>query len=411
MNNELLLLIKKHTDTLIEQTKTKPQETLEFKMSKQMQTFSFNPPINLFEEGKWLIAVSTFECTNSVFIITNENNSFSIIIPGHYQNESDEKTVEKLKDLLELDKKDLSLHVTAVREKGRKIYIGEDEYDLSDLDNSLLRNEKFEKLKINKYTGYHKVSTDQEDNTGCEHVNIDKNTQRSHIDFNEGTQCVSISFTDNSHDEYRHLEDMVYRLQLSYDEIIDILDLKYIPTKRTGYSLNPGIYEVNDLNNTLKHILPDNVEVNITIDDIGLKSNLKINQTLIFTERSFFYTILGFTQSRSYPLDDIDSHYQIIAGSYESNKPINIISIDKIHLKCDCIQGSIVNGIREPILYSFALSSPPGHKIYKEPRVKLFKKINKSILSHITFYFEDDDHKPVDFNGETINFTCQLIKI
>ena len=39
MNNELLLLIKKHTDTLIEQTKTKPQETLEFKMNKQMQNF------------------------------------------------------------------------------------------------------------------------------------------------------------------------------------------------------------------------------------------------------------------------------------------------------------------------------------------------------------------------------------
>ena len=49
MNNELLLLIKKHTDALIEQTRTKPQETLEFKMNKQMQTFSFNPPINLIE--------------------------------------------------------------------------------------------------------------------------------------------------------------------------------------------------------------------------------------------------------------------------------------------------------------------------------------------------------------------------
>ena len=411
MNNELLLLIKKHTDTLIEQTKTKPQETLEFKMNKQMQTFSFNPSINLVEEGKWLLAVTSFECTNSVFNITNENNSFSIIIPGHYQNESDEKIVKKLKELLELDKKDLSLHIAAVREKGRKIYIGEDEYDLSDLDNSLLRNEIFEKLKINKYTDYHKVSTDQEDNTGCEHVKIDKNTQRSHIDFNEGTQCVSFSFTDNSHDEYRHLEDMVYRLQLSYDEIIDILDLKYIPTKRTGYSLNQGIYEVEDLNNTLKHILPDDVKVNITIDDIRLKSNLIINQTLIFTERSFFYTILGFTQSRSYPLDDIDSHYQIIAGSYKSDKPINNTGIDKIHLKCDCIQGSTVNGIREPILYSFALSSPPGHRIYKEPRIKLFKKVNKSVLSHITFYFGDDDHKPVDFNGETISFTCQLIKI
>ena len=55
MNNELLLSIKKHTDTLIEQTKTKtkPQVTLEIKMIKQMQTSSFNPPMNLAEEGKW----------------------------------------------------------------------------------------------------------------------------------------------------------------------------------------------------------------------------------------------------------------------------------------------------------------------------------------------------------------------
>ena len=81
----MLLLIKKHTDTLIEQTKTKPQETLEFKMNKRRQTFSFNPPINLVEEDKWLLAVSSFECTNSVFNITDDNNSFSISIPGHWK--------------------------------------------------------------------------------------------------------------------------------------------------------------------------------------------------------------------------------------------------------------------------------------------------------------------------------------
>ena len=101
----------------------------------------------------------------------------------------------------------------------------------------------------------------------------------------------------------------------------------------------------------------------------------------------------------------------MIAGSYKSDRPINITGIDKNHLKSDCIQGSIVNGVREPILYSFALSSPPRHKIYNEPRIKLFKRVNKSVLSHIRFYIEDDDHKQVDFNGETISFTCQLIKI
>ena len=41
MNNEVLPLNKKFTDALIEQTKTKTQETetLEFKMNKQMEIF------------------------------------------------------------------------------------------------------------------------------------------------------------------------------------------------------------------------------------------------------------------------------------------------------------------------------------------------------------------------------------
>ena len=147
MNNELLLLIKKHTDTLIEQTKTKPQETLEFKMNKQMQTFSFSPPINLIEEGKWLLAVSSFECTNSVFNITDENNSFSSIIPGHYQNEFAEKTTDELNKLLEL--KSLELHVKEVRKRGNKIKIGDNEQKLSDFDSQ--KHEILEELKNAKY--------------------------------------------------------------------------------------------------------------------------------------------------------------------------------------------------------------------------------------------------------------------
>ena len=61
---------------MIEQTKTESQETLEFKMNKQMQRFSFNPPINLVEGDKWLMAVSLFDCTNSAFNITNKTTVF-----------------------------------------------------------------------------------------------------------------------------------------------------------------------------------------------------------------------------------------------------------------------------------------------------------------------------------------------
>ena len=135
------------------------------------------------------------------------------------------------------------------------------------------------------------------------------------------------------------------------------------------------------------------MKVSVTIDHDRSKSNLNVNQTLIFTQKSFFYTFSGFTRPHSFPLDDIDGFYQVIATSYKNEKPINITGIDKVHLKCDCVNVSFVNGTREPILDSFALSLPSGHKIYKKRRIKLFKKINKSILSHITFYLEDDDHK------------------
>ena len=138
-----------------------------------------------------------------------------------------------LNKLLEL--KSLELHVEEVRKRGNKIKIGDNEYQVSDFDTQ--KTEILEELRNVKYND---------------------------------------------------LEDLVYRMRLSYDEIINILDLNYIPAKRTGYSLNPGIYEVIDLNNTLKYILPDKVKVNVTIDDFRLKANLKTNQTLIFTEKSFF---------------------------------------------------------------------------------------------------------------------------
>ena len=103
-------------------------------------------------------------------------------------------------------------------------------------------------------------------------------------------------------------------MQLTYDGIINILDLKYIPSKRIGYSLQQGINEKTDINKSLEHILPDNVEVSLTIDDIRLNSNLKIIQTLIITKKSNFYTILGFVQPHSGGLGDIDCFIQLIPG-------------------------------------------------------------------------------------------------
>ena len=38
------------------------------------------------------------------------------------------------------------------------------------------------------------------------------------------------------------------------------------------------------------------------------------------------------------------------------------LSTKKIHLKCDVFNGSVVNGLRQPHLYSFVLDEPPRYK-------------------------------------------------
>ena len=114
----------------------------------------------------------------------------------------------------------------------------------------------------------------------------------------------------------------------------------------------------------------------------------------------FFCTVLGFTSAWDY------KHYD----EYTSQKVLKLGSTNKIHLKCDCFDGSVVNGLRQPILYSFVLHKKPGYKVFSEPETIHYKKINNSFLNNITFYLEDNNNEEVNFIGETLIFTLQMIK-
>ena len=156
-----------------------------------MQTFSFNPPLNLIVEGKWLLAVTSGECTNSVFEIPDENNSFSLSIPSRWRilNYLHDGVIIKLKELLEpREQVDIKLLVEEVRKRGNITKIGEKGRNLSDLGTH--KNEIIERLKI-------------------------------------------INNSD--------LEDIGFWLEVSSTGILNILDMKYIDASTTGYTSPPGI--------------------------------------------------------------------------------------------------------------------------------------------------------------------------
>ena len=106
--------------------------------------------------------------------------------------------------------------------------------------------------------------------------------------------------------DYDDLEDMVFTEDLTYQVIAELLDAEYIVARTEGYTLAPGIYEISDLNLMLKPLFPEEVKVNFRIDDIKLRSKLATNKTIEFIKKSSFYTILGFTESHSRALGEIN---------------------------------------------------------------------------------------------------------
>ena len=78
-------------------------------------------------------------------------------------------------------------------------------------------------------------------------------------------------------------------------------------------------------------------------------------------------------------------------------------------MKTDVIDGSIVSGLRQLIIFGFILDKPAGHKVFCEPETIHYKQINKSAWNTRTFYLIDDNNEEVEYNGETLTFTLQMI--
>ena len=307
---DLLLSITKNCEMLIEQTHRKAEETLEFKMTKPRETFHSKPPIQI--KGDWMIGLTDVEVFNSIFNITEEKNKFELY------KFPDEKgggvTYEKVRDEIEKD------------------------LDIEDITAEDLQDDIIGPIIIEEYE--------------------EQVTKR----MNDEQYMNILAFYTSS--VFQDFESFLRtQIDLVEDDIKLVLD-EYNSNFIT-YELEPGIYTFKDISEALFNIIqfeypgPSNV-IDIEYDDITMKTKLDVKAGIIairFDEKSFFSTILGFTSGWDY------KHY----NKYISQKIVNLSNTNKIPLKCDVIDGSVVNGLRQPILYSFVLDKKPGYKVFSEP--------------------------------------------
>ena len=345
----LLLSITKNCEKLVEQTHRKPEETLEFKMLKSKEIFHFNPPIQT--KGDWMLGLIDLEVYNSIFNITKENNKFEL-----YTDTFDEFSFEELRDEVE------------------------------------------EILNISEITDDH-----LEDEIIAPHIAETYSKLRLDKTSHDGYIILLMGYARSL---FRDFESYL-RIFVGLEDDNIRLILKQYNEKFITYELDPGNYTIEDLQKAVYPLGDHEGTLQIEYDELNKKVKLILIRfgrsfgTLRFDEKSFCHTLLGFTPYWDYK-----------PGVYSSDKVIlNLNTINKIHLKCDIIDGCIQDGVRQPILFSFVLDKPAGYKIFCEPETIHYKKINKSILNTITFYLEDDNNKEVNFNGETLIFTLQMIKI
>lgn len=255
---------------------------------------------------------------------------------------------------------------------------------------------------------------------------IDKNTRskpQQTLEFKMNTNREKFYM-----DETLMLDDGNYMLGVilfgTYNSIPNITSKNNLLT----YSINNGSswkqifipigpHEIEAINNEVHRQLEINGDVFNNEDNgypIEITANINTFKTIIecktgpgisnvfhidFTQPNSLNTVFGFNP-------------QILTNEYNvSENNVNIITVDKVHLRCDAVRGSILNGVGSDILFSFNINVSPGYKLVIQPSTILYKYIIKEKLESIEFYFSDDDGEPVEWLGETITFTTQLIKI
>ena len=184
----LLLSIANSNLDIVEKTLSKPQETLEFEMNKQKESFSFDIPLELPE--KWMMGVTSLEVYNTVYNITEKNN--------------------KLKILLRKDQLDILGLDTELVKKVEYLYETSDNEGISNI-------EKIIKLIVNNYKKKRAITKE---------------------DFDTLTELINLVNLENTKNNKGSLNIIIPDYLIFIDHV--------------KIELTPGVYELTEINNAIK---------------------------------------------------------------------------------------------------------------------------------------------------------------
>ena len=178
---------------------------------------------------------------------------------------------------------------------------------------------------------------------------------------------------------------------------------KYRKDQKTEWkiiTIPVGCYELKNINEVIQREIKNNGGKK---DDIIIQPNQNTFQCILtikdpyevdFTIDNSLRTILGFDKNI----------YK--SGRHSSEHPVNILRVNSILVHCNLIGSSYLNGIEEPIIFSFFPDVSPGDKIVIRPNKVIYLPLIINVISQMTVWLTDQNNELLNLRGEelTIKF-------
>ena len=91
-----------------------------------------------------------------------------------------------------------------------------------------------------------------------------------------------------------------------------------------------------------------------------------------------------------------------------SEKIVNILSVNSILIHCDMISGSMVDGVKSPVIYNYSPNVMPGSKIVGDPVKPIYLPVSKDVINELNIWVTDQENRLLDLQGEKIVLTFHM---
>ena len=98
-------------------------------------------------------------------------------------------------------------------------------------------------------------------------------------------------------------------------------------------------------------------------------------------------------------------------GDHEAPYIVDILKVNQIHVRCNIIEGSYLNGSRAPILYSFFPNVPVGYKVVEIANPSIYFPLSFTNIESIRVWLTDQDGDPINLRNEVLSMRLHIREV